>query len=190
MEEGRVRCFIAIDFPREIINEIERAQGEIEKKKIFRGKFTEGENLHLTLKFLGEIGSGTISGVRRRLREIGENFERFGAELGELGIFSQKFIRIIWIQILGGKILELQKEIDKVLARDDLFKPEERFMSHLTIARVKGVNDRRIFFKKLKKVSVKKLKFEVPAFYLMKSELKTEGPVYSVVEKFNFQEGV
>ena len=53
-ENGMIRCFICIDFPDEVIKEVARVQEELEKVK-FNGKLTELENLHLTLKFLGEM---------------------------------------------------------------------------------------------------------------------------------------
>jgi 2'-5' RNA ligase len=55
MEEEKIRSFIAIELPREAINYIKQLQGLIKKQNLFTGKFTEPENLHLTLKFLGEI---------------------------------------------------------------------------------------------------------------------------------------
>ena len=183
--EEKIRCFVAIDFPREVINEIERVQGELRKKKIFHGKFVEGENLHLTLKFLGEINIKKIKEVKKRLREI--DFPDFVGVLSELGVFSQKFIRIVWIKILGSCVFELQKKIDGVLSKGNLFKKEERFMSHLTIARVKQVFDRKLFLKELKKISVRNLKFDVWGFCLMKSELKPEGPVYSVLGEYRLK---
>jgi 2'-5' RNA ligase len=176
--KNKLRCFIAIDFPREIIKEVERVQNEIKKKNIFAGKFTEGENLHLTLKFLGEIDFERIEEVKKKLAEI--KFGKFMAYLGELGVFNSDFIRIIWIHILGKQIIDLQNEIDKKMAECE-FKREERFMSHLTIARVKNIKDKKIFLEKLKKVRVQNLGFLVDKLYLIKSELKEEGPVYSVL---------
>ena len=182
MEENKekIRCFIAIDLPRESIKEIERVQEEVRKKNIFTGRFTEGENLHLTLKFLGEIDFKMIEKVKKRLTGI--EMKSFEACLGELGVFSPNFIKIIWVKIFGSGVFELQKKIDGALF--GLFRSERRFMSHLTIARVKSVKDRKLFLEKLEEVSVSKMKFPVREFYLMKSELKPEGPVYGVIEKY------
>jgi 2'-5' RNA ligase len=184
--DEKTRCFIAIDLPREIVNEIERIQNELKKKNNFTGKFVEGENLHLTLKFLGEVDEKQINEVKKKLEKVKPN--KFMAYLGELGVFSSNFIRIIWVHVLGKQILELQKEIDESLK--ELFEPEKRFMSHLTIARVKDVKDRKIFLDELKKIKTQNIGFEVREFYLMKSELKPDGPVYSVLEKFDLSEKI
>jgi 2'-5' RNA ligase len=175
------RCFIAIDFSREIIKEIERIQEEIKKKNLMVGKFTERENLHLTLKFLGEIDSNQLKEVKKKLKEI--KFSKFLAYIGDLGVFSSNYIKIVWVQILGKSVIDLQKEID--LKLNGLFKLEERFMSHLTIARVKRVKDKNLFLEALKEVKVKNLSSEVPCFYLIKSELKDFGPEYTVLEKYD-----
>jgi len=175
MENELTRCFVALDLPREIINEIRGIQKMIEKKFIFTGKFTEPENLHLTLKFLGEIDDEKIEEVKERLREV--RFESFDARLGDVGVFSKARPKIIWVELKGAS--RLQKEIDSGL--DGLFKPEERFMSHITIARVRYVKEKKEFVEYLKCLKGKG-EFKVDKFYLKESELRPEGPVYEDIE--------
>jgi 2'-5' RNA ligase len=78
---------------------------------------------------------------------------------------------------------ELQKKIDESL--EDLFKKEQRFMGHLTIARVKKIEDKKEFLVGLNKISVPKVYFKIKKFYLMKSELGKKGPVYSIIEEYS-----
>ena len=78
-EKKLERCFIAIDLPREAINSIKDIQKLLKKQSLFNGKFTETENLHLTLKFLGEIDEEKIGGIKKKLREIKfDEFLQFG----------------------------------------------------------------------------------------------------------------
>ena len=63
-----MRCFIGIDLPIEVIIEIQRIQKKLEPN--FIGRLTSSENLHLTLKFLGEIESRIINDVKKRLSFI------------------------------------------------------------------------------------------------------------------------
>ena len=179
MESPLKRCFIAIDLPRDAINEIKRIQKLIEKQRLFAGKFTEPENLHLTLKFLGEISDEKIEEVKNRLKEI--KIDKFNAELGEVGVFSKQFIRIIWIK-LNGKVFGLQKSVDEAL--EGLFEKEERFMSHITIARVKNTVDKKKLFEYLESINPPKISFKVEKFYLKESELTSEGPVYEDVGEY------
>lgn len=178
-----MRCFIALEMPREAINHIRGTQKLIEKQNIFTGKFTELENLHLTLKFLGEIEEGKVEEVKKRLKEI--KFNEFEAGLGEIGVFSKKFIKIVWIKLNGKEVFNLQKEVDEKLK--ELFEKEKRFMSHITIARVKNVPDKKRFLEYIKNLKIKKLKFKVDRFFLMKSELMPEGPVYEDLERYSLE---
>ena len=178
-----IRCFIALDLPREAIREIKEIQKKIKKQNLFIGKFTESENLHLTLKFLGEIKEDKISKVKEKLKEI--QFKEFNARLGEIGIFSKKFIKIIWIKLDGKKILDLQKQMDDALK--DLFVPEARFMSHVTIARVKNVKDRNALIEYVKKIKSKSAEFKIKEFFLKKSTLMPEGPIYENILKIELK---
>ena len=58
-------------------------------------------------------------------------------------------------------------------------------MSHLTIARVKKIKNRKSFLEGLKKIKIPpRLNFSVKSFKLKKSELKPEGPVYETIEEY------
>lgn len=170
-----MRCFISIDLPKDIKKEIKKIQNKLPK---FLGKKTELENLHLTLKFLGEIDKEKVEEVEKRLGKI--DLKKFETKIDDFGVFSEKFIRIIWLHLTHCD--NLQRNVDDKLK--DLFEKEHRFMSHLTIARVKNIKDKKEFLKELKKMEIKQIKFQVNEFYLMKSELTSKGPVYSVIKKY------
>ena len=171
-----MRTFISINIPEEIRKEIKKIQDFLPE---FFGKKTKVENLHLTLKFLGEIKEQVVGEVKEKLREI--KIEKFKTEIDSVGVFSEEFIRIVWLHMKDCD--SLQKQIDNALK--NLFKPEKRFMSHLTIARIKKLKDKKRFLQELEKIKIEKIKFIVDKFYLMKSELTSEGPRYSVLEEYN-----
>jgi 2'-5' RNA ligase len=170
-----MRVFISINIPEEIRKEIKKIQNLLPE---FSGKKTELENLHLTLKFLGEIEEKKIEKIKEKLRKI--KIEKFKTEIDGIGVFSEEFIRIVWLHMKDCD--NLQKQIDNTLK--NLFKSEKRFMSHLTIARVKKC-DKKKFLQDLEKIKIEKIRFIVDKFYLMKSELTAEGPRYSVLEEYN-----
>jgi len=170
----KIRTFISIELPDEIIQELQ----SLIKNKKFDGKLTEPENLHLTLKFLGELSIEQIQKVKSKLEKI--IFPEFQATLAETGTFSyHSNPRIIWIKVTGKQIFQLQEEIDQVLV--EFFPKENRFMSHLTIARIKYVKDKQDFIESIKKLPIKKLKFQIKEFELKSSELKPMGPVYKTL---------
>jgi 2'-5' RNA ligase len=182
MDEEKTRAFVCVDFPDEVVKEVARI-GELLSKTKFTGKLTELENLHLTLKFLGEISEGKMNEVREALR--GVKMKRFEVKLGRIGIFSyHDKPRIVWIKVLGKGIRDLQKKVDEVLSECG-FVREARFMSHLTVARVKHVKDLKNFYEYVRNLKVKEIEFYVSEFRLMKSDLRRMGPVYEEIEGFS-----
>ena len=77
---------------------------------------------------------------------------------------------------------KLQRQIDEKLK--DLFKPEKRFMSHLTIARIKEIKNKKRFLKELPNIKIPKIKFQIDNFYLMKSMLTSAGPKYEIISEY------
>jgi 2'-5' RNA ligase len=111
------RCFVSIDIPEEIQVEIKKLQDALPG---FIGKKTEPENLHLTLKFLGEVDEEQIIEIKRRLREV--KFKNFECSIDEIGVFSPKYVKIVWVHL--SKCNKLQKLIDEKL--EGLFERENK----------------------------------------------------------------
>ena len=170
-----IRCFISIDIPEGVKKQIEIIQNSLPE---FIGKKVELENLHLTLKFLGEINEKKLEEIKKKLREI--KFDSFNVKLDSAGIFSESFIRIVWLHI--GGVEKLQKQVDNILK--GIFKPEVRFMSHLTIARIKKIKNKEKFLDKIKGIKISKIIFKIDSFKLKKSELFSQGPKYSTLEEY------
>ncbi len=174
-----MRTFISIDIPEEIKGEIIKIQDKLPE---FYGKKIDPENLHLTLKFLGEVNEGKIDKIKRKLGEI--DFNKFETEIDSIGIFSEKFIRIVWLHLKNCD--DLQSEINDKL--EDLFEKEKRFMSHLTIARVKHIKNKKEFLEDLRKIEIPKIKFVVDNFRLKESVLLKEGPRYDTLGEYTLKE--
>ncbi len=179
--EGLTRAFICIEMSDSVVKEVARVQELLGKLK-FNGKMTELENLHLTLKFVGEVDDDELEKVKEKLRKT--EFNEFEAKLSEIGTFNFRGKpRIVWIKIGGKEIFELQKKIDDPIEQAGFVK-EERFMSHMTIARVKYVKDKKGFLDYVAGIGVRDIRLKIDRFYLMKSELRPEGPVYKVIEEY------
>ncbi len=170
-----MRTFIAIEIPKHVKEQIVKIQNSLPE---FTGKKTERENLHLTLKFLGEIDEKKLDEVKRRLKKI--NLKSFETEIKGIGMFSE---RIIWLHMTSCE--ELQREVDEKLS--DTFEKEKRFMSHLTIARIKSVRNKKEFLEEIKKIKIPEMKFPVKNFNLKKSKLSRNGPVYEDIEVYNLK---
>lgn len=77
---------------------------------------------------------------------------------------------------------ELQKRIDKALQND--FTEEERFMGHITIARVKTVSNKEALLTYLDNYTIKPQRTEVSSFQLKQSVLTPSGPRYKTIQSF------
>ncbi len=175
-----MRAFISINTPESIKQEILKIQKQLPE---FKGKLTEKENLHLTLKFLGEISPLLLDNVKNALSKI--RFSPLSLSISEIGTFSfQGNPRIVWLKLEGTE--ELQRKIDNSLS--DLLPKEARFMSHLTIARVKYVDNVKLFNQEISKIKISPLSWQGNSFKLMSSTLHREGPVYETLEEYKTQQ--
>lgn len=177
-----MRLFIAVDLPEEVKQSIEEIKEPL--KGIKGVKPVRKENLHLTLKFLGEVEESKVNTMVRALAQIKVN--PFKLSINKLGVFpNEKRIRVLWIDVEPAEpLVELKKEIDKALPE---FKDDHPFKNHLTFARIKYIasdDDNKKIIEIITNKQVEKQEFLVDNFKLYKSTLTPEGPVYEVLGSF------
>ncbi len=156
---------------------------EIQKRlKSFSGiKTVEPENLHLTIKFLGNISSSQIKEIKALLSPVFSSLSPFEVSLKGIGAFpSENYIRVIWIGIEEPQTLErLMRKVDEKLSELG-FEREKSYVPHLTIARVKRITSREKLVKVLREHSSENFgKMPVNRIVLFRSELFPSGPAYS-----------
>ena len=177
-----MRCFIAIDISEEVRKEIARIEDEIKSlEDISKLRIVEPKNLHLTLKFLGEIDDKQVNKVKESLKKV--KIEKFKVKLNKLGVFTPSYIKVVWIDIAPDKeIKELHERIDESLHKIGI-KKDKGFESHITLARVKYVKDKKRFMERIKNIKPKQIEFEIKNFILKKSTLTSNGPIYEDIIK-------
>lgn len=146
-------------------------------------KLSLAKSFHLTLKFLGDVQPDNAEKIINILKDI--KFQQFSVFLDSIGVFpSESCIRVIWLGIKPeGNILKLQNIIDDSLKH--LFKKERDFKAHVTLARVKNLEDKKSLIEQLKKIQVENVKFEIKDFRLIKSTLTPKSPIYEDLMRFN-----
>ncbi len=177
-----MRLFIAFDAPGDVKECMADMQGRI-GSNLAEIRYVKKEQMHLTLKFLGEVQPNIMEKIKDELRKV--TFKPFTVYLDSIGVFpDEDYVRVVWVG-LGpeDKVIGLQKSIDEKLEK--LFKKEKDFKAHITLGRVKYVKDKEQFLSRLKGIKVERKSFGVDSFRLMKSTLTGQGPVYEVVEEFN-----
>ncbi len=177
-----MRTFIAIEMPKEIKEILLDAQKQINTDKT---KIRPAKAFHLTLKFLGETEEKKIGEIKSALKAI--SFKQFNTALTEIGVFpDESYVKVVWAGLddSENKITNLQKEIDSKIEILG-FKKDTRFHPHVTLARVKFVDDKQKFIKDLKEIKIEKKSFEITEFKLIKSTLTGEGPLYENLGVFS-----
>ncbi len=166
-----MRVFIAIDLPEEVKEEARKAQRQLKG-----AKFSFTNDFHITLKFLGELTPDKADEVKEKLKEI--KFNKFAAAASLIGFFPDSAkIRVIWIGINPAAEIEgLQAQIDEKLKQQ--FPKEKGFKAHITIARVKLIDNKKELIDSINNVKTEKIEFNVDNFKLKKSTLTREGAVY------------
>ena len=146
-------------------------------------KPVESRNLHFTLQFLGEISEDISQKIIQALRKI--EFSSFSVNLKGIGAFPKpKFPRVIWIGTDndgGNMLVQLSKKVEKVLAPLG-FSSDKPFKPHITVFRIKkkiGDITKELNEQKMIDFGIQ----EVTSIKLKKSELTSNGPIYSDLEE-------
>ena len=173
-----MRAFIAVSIPPDLRKEISKLQQKLPPKGVRPAK---PENLHITLKFLGEVDSQALQKAKQLLSEV--EFSPFEISLQGTGAFpSEHHAKVIWAGCRSDELGMLAEKVGSALAPIG-FK-SEKFSAHITIARVKGKAQLEKFFSETKGAEIGK--FKANSFELMKSTLAPEGPVYESIGTFLF----
>lgn len=186
-----MRCFIAIDLPDKVKSELIGLQNELKASGV-QVKWTEVSNIHLTLKFLGEINEKTKEEISHLLDNISKNIPCFKMDIKSIGVFPKpNFPRIIWVGVDKGdkEIKNLVRFIEDGAERIGISKEERDFSSHITIGRVKSTLNKDKLVNALKVLETKPFnaEFSVDKITLFKSTLTSKGPFYEALAEANLK---
>ncbi|BCB96540.1 RNA 2',3'-cyclic phosphodiesterase [Dissulfurispira thermophila] len=187
-----IRCFIAIDMSENIKNAI----ADVIKKcgLTLKGvRWVLVENIHLTLKFLGDVEEDLIPEIEKELASICKRHNVFKINIRGAGAFPNfKYPNVLWIGIDQSEELKgLYEDIEKSMSALGFEREDRRFSPHLTIGRVK---DRKGIESVIKELYTFKDTFfgsiEVNEVLLMRSVLKPTGAEYSKIADFKLSSNV
>lgn len=147
-----------------------------------RVRWVPEANLHLTLRFLGELDEHRTAAVRDALMAAWTKAP-FEASLGATGLFPPRGApRVVWLDVREGtdRLHELQQEVDRRLVRIGFGRERRPFRPHLTIGRVKRIDRRaqRSLSRTVEAIGVPPMEWTVDRVVLMESRLSSEGAAY------------
>lgn len=186
-----LRAFVAIELPEPIQAFLAQLQDKLRKGGTASVKWVAPENIHLTLKFLGNIDASEVPRLSEALSEAVKEVVPFNLELGDAGAFPNiRSPRVVWIGLAGELewLRTLHKNIEQGLIQLG-FAPEERgFSPHLTLGRVRegaSPEERRRLGEKVSLLKpAANSSFRVGSISLMKSTLTREGAIYNRLASF------
>src|SRR3989344_6016975 len=180
MEEDKtIRAFIALELPVKIIDGLKKIQDEL-KDGTNKVAWAKPENIHLTLKFLGDIEAYKIDSIARLLEGVG-TFPAAGNP------------RVIWVGIeqsgVGGSELgELYDNLEHKFAAIGFPKEERTFKPHLTLGRIKLLKDKKVFKERLEEFKDREVgQFTVHSLCFFKSRLTPEGAIHTRLKEYTLQ---
>ncbi len=184
----QVRSFIAIKLPDELKLGLTQLQERLKLGEQPWVKWVDPYSMHLTLKFLGNIGVDRTGEITRAIEAAAQGVSPFSLKVKDLGVFPNlRRVQVVWVGVSGDvdKLSQLQRQIESNLARLG-FAPESRpFTPHLTLARLReraSPNERQRFGQLIASTKFEATyTFEVDAISLMRSQLTREGPIYSQI---------
>ncbi|MCX8176448.1 MAG: RNA 2',3'-cyclic phosphodiesterase [Candidatus Bathyarchaeota archaeon] len=178
-----VRSFISIDVTDEgLIGKIVQIQNML-KETGGDLKLVEPENLHLTLRFLGEIPRSLLEEVCKEISNV--KFKPFKLRFKGLGVFpSLNRINVVWVGVSEGwdEVKEVAEKVNVTLKKLSLPSDKKEFSPHLTVARVKSSRNRDKIAEIVKRFSDYDFGlFIVNCVRVKKSILMSKGPQYSTI---------
>jgi 2'-5' RNA ligase len=180
-----VRCFVAIECNNlDVKNEITIVQRALESSGA-KLKSVESENLHITLKFLGEIMQHKLDEAIEIVNNI--SFTPFKAKIEEVGVFPNlRRPATIWAGVTEGvsEVTIIFDELDQKLSKIGFERERRRFRPHLTICRIRSGTNRTQLIDELLRVKDQVFgEIEVDKVVLKKSVLTPSGPIYTTLAK-------
>jgi len=181
-----IRCFIAIDLEERIIHKLGKIIEDVRQDLNTDDKsirWVKPEDIHLTLKFLGEVDDNLICDICRATDQCAGEFDPFEFEVAGLGCFPPGgAARVLWLGMEEGKenLQVLQERLDNYLKELD-FPPEPRkFSPHLTLARIKSAAMGKAVQQLVKTLNPPSVgRQSVTELVVFQSELTKTGPIYT-----------
>jgi len=188
MDMENMRLFVAIKIDPE--EQFRNTYGFLRQALDFNIiKWVELENIHLTLKFIGDTSPEEVPQIIEALSGVCEGIEPFRLEIANTGVFGSNYNpKVIWFGITPNKMLQnLAQNVSSKLETVGILGDRQNFVPHLTIGRIREIKDKKYFQQLMGRFNEVEIQSQtVTGFTLYESILKREGPQYNELGTYNF----
>jgi 2'-5' RNA ligase len=181
-----MRLFIAVNLPSEVRQRLAAVQDRLRSAQA-DVSWVRAENMHATLKFLGETEESRLDRIRPALVEVARGKAPFPIRVSGLGSFGGRVPRVVWVGIEAGAepLSGLAKDVEAAMARLGFPREKRGFSAHLTLGRVRSPRNAAALLAALGQADAGPFgTVVVTQFDLMQSELRPTGSVYTVLDRF------
>lgn len=179
-----MRCFIAIELPEAVKSTLSGIEEELKKSKA-DVRWVKPDNVHLTLKFFGNIEDKKTEKIIEIMENICSQYAPFTIEIKGMGTFPNiKSPRVLWVGIEGNDTLKtLQEEIENKMESIGFEREDRAFTAHLTLGRFRSSIEKEGLLKavKLHEKDTFVGSINVQSLSLIRSDLHPEGARYTKI---------
>jgi len=176
-----LRTFIAIELDESVQTSLRDIQTEL-KSVGADISWVRPRNIHITLKFLGEIPLKKVKAVTEMLPEVFSQIPSFPIELGGLGVFPNiEHPKIIWVDVCKGAagVKRLAATLENALCRLGYPKERREFTAHVTLGRVRSMKNADALGQAIQNFKFKQSFAQtVSKIVFFKSTLSSQGSIY------------
>ena len=182
-----MRLFVALEIPsdvRENLAALLKSLGAVSPQT----RWVRPENLHVTLKFIGEVPAANLADIRGALAGVC-SAQPVAVDFRGLGFFpNEKHPRVFWAGIEASPNLKiLAAEIDGATEKLGIPREQRPFSPHLTLARFEPPRLRETLRAAIQENAEREFgSLRTSQFHLIESKLKPSGAEYTTVESFPF----
>ena len=176
-----MRLFLALPLPQDILDYLVTIKKDLGNRDA-KINWVAKKNMHLTLKFFGNITSAHIPALQKALHTIRSS--AFNVTLSQFGVFpSIDNPRVLWVGLIPEEpLFTLQSLIDQETL--SFGKQEHTFSAHITLGRIKSFKQKKLFLEKFQALSLQHKTISFDHFFLYQSTLRSSGPSYKVLEEY------
>lgn len=168
-----IRLFVAIDLPEDV-----RAQVAALCVGVPAARWVAPENLHLTLRFIGEVDEGRLHDIDEALSAV--HATAFDVALEGVGCFPpRRAPKVLWVGVAkNGALVHLRDKVESALVRIGLEPEGRKYAPHVTLARLRTAHMGRIREFVSRNLSFRAGPFPVRSFTLFSSFLSRQGAIH------------
>ena len=185
------RVFCGIDLPPDLKQKLADHATRLRQAVDVKAGWIRPDNIHLTIKFLGDIPVTKIERLSQAAERATECLSTFRVTAEHCGVFpSHGPPRVLWIGITDpeGKLAQLHAQLEEECALAGFPKESRPFHPHLTLARLRHSTSARSLGVAHRELGFKSANIEVSELLVIRSELGPAGSKYSVISRHALRE--